>query len=206
MSAFPNDLVGAPLLSSVWLKLRIRIPLPSFLSFFPVHAKDLMKSSWLSVHMEMPKSFSLQSKRLLNNFRIAFSCAIARMMTLIPVMKKIRSTSQYQNKSCAWSGCILRVHYSLLPFVVHLNLIFILVLPRLPKRKKTPSEVLEPIINELERIVSLSSRISDRQTGRDLVVAVSDLVKALTEWISQPPNDTAAAQASTRDILHIVVY
>lgn len=51
-------------------------------------------------------------------------------------------------------------------------------------------------MSELQRVVILFAGISDQQTGRELVIAVSNLTGCLIPWIRQSPEDLIVAHVS----------
>ncbi|KAH8097072.1 hypothetical protein BXZ70DRAFT_944170 [Cristinia sonorae] len=59
---------------------------------------------------------------------------------------------------------------------------FGIVLPRLPKRKKTPSEILRPLVDHLAATIRLVAQIANIQEGKDIIASASRFTASLSSW------------------------
>ncbi|TCD68759.1 hypothetical protein EIP91_009905 [Steccherinum ochraceum] len=74
---------------------------------------------------------------------------------------------------------------------------YALVLPRLPKRRKPPSDTLQPLFSQLESVVDLAGRQSSDQAGGQIVISVGRILSGLCHWIRGSEDD----EAKCKDIL-----
>lgn len=65
-------------------------------------------------------------------------------------------------------------------------------------RRKTASETLKPLFEELERIIDLASQRLTREEGRSILVSVTRLAQAAGTWAEDmtatAPEDFAASK------------
>ena len=65
------------------------------------------------------------------------------------------------------------------------------VLPRLPKRRKAPSEVLLPLVAQIESAIRLSVNLQSPQAAGKTIGSVSRIITSLATWIGDDADDRA---------------
>ncbi|OBZ77602.1 hypothetical protein A0H81_02402 [Grifola frondosa] len=69
-------------------------------------------------------------------------------------------------------------------------------IPRLPKRKKLPSETLKPLLSELESTILLASHSAAANDGRLLILSVSLSITLMFEWVGSDDTEERSKVAA----------
>ena len=81
-----------------------------------------------------------------------------------------------------------------------------IAIPRLKLRRKTATETIDPLLQEITRVVNLASTNCARDDCREVLSAVASLAGSTLRWIdSLDINRAAAEEAKVRLIITIAV-
>ncbi|EMD31872.1 hypothetical protein CERSUDRAFT_119148 [Gelatoporia subvermispora B] len=78
-------------------------------------------------------------------------------------------------------------------------------IPRLPKRKRLPHEVIQPLFSELNSVISLSIRDVEPRGSRLLLASTSDLVRKLASWTHSDGTNTVETLSKTSGVLYDIL-
>ncbi|KAI0944793.1 hypothetical protein AcW1_001644 [Taiwanofungus camphoratus] len=76
------------------------------------------------------------------------------------------------------------------------------VISRLPLRKKTPSQIIQPLFSDMQSVILQAGCIASAEDGRTLIASISRSVVAVNEWIKSNPNWDADERSKSIDILY----
>ena len=74
-------------------------------------------------------------------------------------------------------------------------------MPRLPKRRKPPSDVLQPLITQLERVVYLTRPRQSGQSAQQMIGSVARIVTRLASWAGDEGEQTSC---NVRNAVHVL--
>ncbi|CAL1709089.1 unnamed protein product [Somion occarium] len=88
--------------------------------------------------------------------------------------------------------------------IVRIIQLYAIVLPRLEKRKKTASEILRPLISQVQGTVSAVSQHTDVD-AQNLVWSLSGLTGAIRGWVGNDPEEQGVVAVILCDFLREIV-
>ncbi|KAL1709609.1 hypothetical protein EV121DRAFT_286362 [Schizophyllum commune] len=89
-------------------------------------------------------------------------------------------------------------HRNLAKSLVQIIDLYSAAIPRLKLRRKTATETIDPLLQEITRVVNLASTNCSRDDGRDILSAVARLASSTLRWIDSLDIDRAAADEAER--------
>ncbi|KAI5832171.1 hypothetical protein K523DRAFT_414386 [Schizophyllum commune Tattone D] len=89
-------------------------------------------------------------------------------------------------------------HRNLAKSLVQIIDLYSAAIPRLKLRRKTATETIDPLLQEITRVVNLASTNSARDDGREVLSAVARLASSTLRWIDSLDIDRVAAEEAKR--------
>ncbi|KAI5900554.1 uncharacterized protein SCHCODRAFT_073984 [Schizophyllum commune H4-8] len=87
---------------------------------------------------------------------------------------------------------------SLAKSLVQIIDLYTAAIPRLKLRRKTAAETIDPLLQEITRVVNLASMNCAREDGREVLSAIARLASSTSRWIDGLDIDRAAADEAKR--------
>ncbi|KAI0795400.1 hypothetical protein C8Q75DRAFT_834914 [Abortiporus biennis] len=85
--------------------------------------------------------------------------------------------------------------------VVRIIELYSAAIPRLLKRKKSPTMVIQPLLEELEVLIQFVGNESNSQESRNLLVSILQLAKSITDWVADDDTEKSKLYIILQNLL-----